>query len=548
MKNIRNVLITNGCLLLLYLFTSLVSFLVNAFSHSLFTNVLFIILSILFITYVGYHIGNAGQKHYLMCIAVMIFLFMMLRALKYGAFRNVDVMARHLWYAYYVPILFIPYFLFDLAVKLGKERDKKDNVILWGTGIVTSVLAVLVMTNDMHRTAFAFRPNFENWDGDYSHGILYVIVVVWVAALLIASFAVLIKKCRISVGKKYFWIAFLPIILGIVWTGMDILDVLPMVNGHNVGNEFPETFCFMIVGFILSCVKIGLIPANDQYASLLKQTSIPAHISDYNGKVVYKSISSVKMPENLMPKAGNSITVDDSVVRTISIPGGTVTWCEDISELNRLNESLSEIHDKLTEENELHQLRNRLKEENLSLDEKNKLYDTIARAVRPQSEQIARLAEEAEKTPALFSHNMAHACFLNCFIKRYANLTLIARENENIHVAELELAVAESLRYLKNMGVVTVVVGFSETQMVAKGLICAYKIIENTLEENLSYLRGVQAIFYQTGNVLCRIVMEGANFARIEKLDRPHKGGIVCAVSGDEDMSYLDIILAKEAT
>ena len=187
---------------------------------------------------------------------------------------------------------------------------------------------------------------------------------------------------------------------------MDILDVLPMVNGHNVGNEFPETFCFMIVGFILSCVKIGLIPANDQYASLLKQTSIPAHISDYNGKVVYKSISSVKMPENLMPKAGNSITVDDSIVRTISIPGGTVTWCEDVSELNRLNESLSEIHDKLTEENELHQLRNRLKEENLSLDEKNKLYDTIARAVRPQSEQIARLAEEAEKTPALFSRNI----------------------------------------------------------------------------------------------------------------------------------------------
>ena len=182
------------------------------------------------------------------------------------------------------------------------------------------------------------------------------------------------------------------------------------------------------------------------------------------------------------------------------------------------------------------------------MDEKNKLYDTIARAVRPQSEQIARLAEEAEKTPALFSHNMAHACFLNCFIKRYANLTLIARENENIAVAELELAVAESLRYLKNMGVVTVVVGFSETQMVAEGLICAYKIIENTLEENLSYLRGVQAIFYQTGNVLCRIVMEGANFARIEKLNRPHKGGIVCAVRGDEDMSYLDIILEEEAT
>ena len=207
MKNIRNVLITNGCLLLLYFFTALVSVLSYAVSFSLLTNVCFIILSILFITYVGYHIGNAGQKHYLMCIAVMIFLFMMLRALKYGAFRNVDVMARHLWYAYYIPILFIPYFLFDLALKLGKERDKKDNVILWSTGIVTSVLAVLVMTNDMHQTAFAFRPNFENWYWDYSYSILYVIVVTWVAALLVASFAVMIKKCRISVGKKYFWIA-----------------------------------------------------------------------------------------------------------------------------------------------------------------------------------------------------------------------------------------------------------------------------------------------------------------------------------------------------
>lgn len=548
MKDIRNVLTTNACLLLLYFFTDLVSFSNDVFSLSLFTNVCFIILSILFITYVGYHIGNAGQKHYLMCIAVMIFLFMMLRGLKYGAFRNVDFIARHLWYAYYVPILFIPYFLFALAMKLGKERDKKENVILCGTGIATGVLAVLVMTNDMHRTAFAFRPNFENWDGDYSHGILYMFVVVWVAALLIASFAVLIKKCRISVGKKYFWIAFLPIIFGVVWLGMDILDFLPMVNGHNVGNEFPETFCFMIVGFVLSCVKIGLIPANDQYASLLKQTSIPAHISDYNGSIVYKSISSVKMPETPMPGVGNGVTVGDSVVRTVSIPGGTVTWCEDISELNRLNESLSEIHEKLKEENELHQRRNRLKEENLSLDEKNRLYDTIARAVRPQSEKIARLAEEAAKNPALFSRNMAHACFLNCFIKRYANLSLIARENENIAVAELELAVAESLRYLKNMGVITVVVGFSETKTTAKGLIYAYKTIENAFEENLTHLRGVQAIFYQTGSRVCRIAMEGVAFTSIEKLDGAHKGGIVFAVSGDEDISYLDIILEEEAT
>lgn len=548
MKNIRNVLTVNACLLLLYFFTDLVSFSNDVFSFSLFTNVVFIILSILFITYVGYHIGNAGQKHYLTCIAVMIFLFMMLRALKYGAFRNVEVMARHLWYAYYVPILFIPYFLFDLAVKLGKERSKKDDVIMWGTGIVSSVLAVLVMTNDMHQMAFAFRPNFENWDGDYSHGILYIIVAVWVAALLIASFAILIKKCRISVGKRYFWITLLPIIFGVVWLAMDILDVLPMVNGHNVGNEFPETFCFMIVGFVLSCVKIGLIPANDHYASLLKQTSISAQISDYNGNIVYKSISSIKIPEKPMPSAGNSVTVGDSVVRTVSIPGGTVTWCEDISELNRLNESLSEIHEKLKEENELHQRRNRLKEENLSLDEKNKLYDSIAYAVRPQSEEIARLADEAAKNPELFSHNMAHACFLNCFIKRYANLTLIARESENIAVAELELAIAESLRYLKNMGVVTVVVGFSETQTTAEGLIFAYKIIENALEENLSYLRGVQAIFYQTGNLVCRIAMEGVAFARIEKLDGVHKGGIVFAVSGDEDISYLDIILKEEAT
>lgn len=547
MKNIRNVLTTNACLLLLYFFTALVSFSNDVFSFSLFTNVCFIILSILFITYVGYHISSVGQKQYLMCIAVMIFLFMILRGLKYGAFRNVDIIARHLWYAYYIPILFIPYFLFALALKLGKERNKKDDVILWGTGIVTSVLAVLVMTNDMHQIAFTFRPNFENWDGNYSHGILYVIVAVWVAVLLTASFAILIKKCRISVGKKYFWIAFLPIIFGVVWLGMDILDVLPMLNGHNVGNEFPETFCFMIVGFILSCVKIGLIPANDHYASLLKQTSIPAEIYDYNGSIVYKSISSVKMPKNTMPSAGNSITVGDSVVRTVSIPGGTVTWCEDISELNHLNATLSEIHEKLIEEKELQQRRNRLKEENLSLDEKNQLYDTIARDVRSQSEDIARLAENAESNPALFSRNMAHACFLNCFIKRYANLTLIARENENIPVAELELAVAESLRYLKNMGIVTVVVGFSEMQTTAEGLICAYKTIENALEENLSYLRGVQAIFYQTGNLVCRIAMEGVSFARIEKLDGEHKGGIIFAVSGDEDMSYLDIIL-KEAT
>ena len=72
------------------------------------SGIIFLFLSILLILYIFIHISYTKQKICLLSICFLILLLMVFRALKYGGFSQIDVIARHLWYLYYFPTLFIP--------------------------------------------------------------------------------------------------------------------------------------------------------------------------------------------------------------------------------------------------------------------------------------------------------------------------------------------------------------------------------------------------------------------------------------------------------
>lgn len=50
----------------------------------------------------------------------------------------------------------------------------------WGlTAVITAVVVLLVLTNDLHQQVFRFQPGFANWYVDYSYGQVFPIVTVW---------------------------------------------------------------------------------------------------------------------------------------------------------------------------------------------------------------------------------------------------------------------------------------------------------------------------------------------------------------------------------
>lgn len=89
----------------------------------------------------------------------------------------------------------------------------------------------------------------------------------------------------------------------------------------------------------------------------------------------------------------------------------------------------------LSEEKELIRIDNELKEKQAKINEKSKVYDEIAVKVYKQSLEIEKLSKEAKEKPELFEQNMAKICVYAAYIKRLANLILLAADNDKIKKA-----------------------------------------------------------------------------------------------------------------
>ncbi|MBR1690660.1 MAG: hypothetical protein IJ713_07795 [Oscillibacter sp.] len=142
-----------------------------------------------------------------------------------------------------------------------------------------------------------------------------------------------------------------------------------------------------------------------------------------------------------------TVMLDDNTrLHRKAVSGGFVYWQDDITQLNHINAELAEMGEHLAEETELLRLENELHEERAIIEARSRTYDIIAAEVLPQSRKIAALCAEAERDPSRFDGNMKAVCLLGAYIKRYANLSLIAADHTEVETEELYLAISESLR------------------------------------------------------------------------------------------------------
>ena len=87
--------------------------------------------------------------------AVLLIIWMVVRSAKYFIFWQPDAV-RYLWYLFYLPMLFVPMLALLIAMSLGKPDEykfPKGMSVLW---IISGVLLLLVLTNDLHQFVFIY--------------------------------------------------------------------------------------------------------------------------------------------------------------------------------------------------------------------------------------------------------------------------------------------------------------------------------------------------------------------------------------------------------
>lgn len=435
-------------------------------------------------------------------IVSFMLMYILIGAAKHGVFLDNGFASRFLWYLYYVPQIFATFLAFIIAFRVGKKEEYKLSKIFGLLLAVGVIIVIGYLTNDIHQLAFRFNPGFVEWDQQYGWGPLFYVSTVWIYFFLIASVIILSIKCR-AVDKKKAWLPIFWLLVGSLYILSDYIIDLWDVAPFNL----PETHCFILIAMLESSMRIGILPSNSAYGEIISQSSAAFQIADFKNKVIYGSDNAITLSEGQMEAAKqNNIMIDkNTLLLSESITGGYVYWTEDMTAINDMNEQLSQISERLSEEGDLLRAENEIRAQRAKIAEQTRLYDSISLFIKPQLEKISELIEAQGD----FRKNVTQICILNCYVKRRSNLALLKDRNPSFSSEELFLSLKESSEYVKLYGGVSDVYAEGSADIPSEVLLFCFDLWQGVIEDIIPELYALTAkISFIRDEFVFRITVE----------------------------------------
>lgn len=448
------------------------------------------------------------QKAYLIATACMILLLHSLQILKYNLSGDSDTVRRYIWYLYYVPLTLASLFSAFTAIRVGKsETDPPDRKSFFFTALA-AVIIVAVLTNDTHQLMFRFYDGMADWDHTYTRGPIFYVQSLFAYGMILYSLVTAIRKCTVASSRKRAAVPLISVAVGFV--------LLLIFYGETSGGKkifgiefftFQMIWGAMFVLFWESCIRVGLVPSNNDYEKIFESASIGATITDLDGNVLYRSKNSVQPDEDMILDGSDFTAILKGTTKLygMRIRGGYVYWQEDIERHLAINNELYEAAERLREENDILAQENDLKAEQVRTETTNRLYDAIASKVRPQTLKVERLLGEAREREDDFDSKISEAAICLAYIKRTANLELMRQKSERIGAADLQIAVRESMEYAAISGMSCDARLEVDGEVDASDLCGAYDLIEEILENGYDITAALMVWIYVKDGLSLRI-------------------------------------------
>ncbi len=393
-------------------------------------------------------------RRHLMASAAFAVFWLVVRTIKYFFITDPNVM-RYLWYCYYIPMLFVPLMALFISMSLGKSesfRLPRWTLLLY---VPTALLALLVLTNDLHTLVFTFPEDELIWtDRRNGYGVGCVIVIGWIAICLIAALVRMIMKCRMPRSRRVLILPFIPLSVAFTYAILyaSRIEWLMIIAG-----DFTVFQCVMGVAIFESCILCGLIQSNMDYDGLFYATTISARITDTNFETVNASSSALPVSREAMTEAltGARRIDRDTILKGNPIRNGYAFWNENVKELQDTLDELLMTRDELRDTGDVLKAEAEQKARLLRIAEENRLYDMIEKQTAPQISLLhgmlerIRAADDASACRELLGRIVA----VGTYIKRRSNLIFIARQKGTVDAGELELCLRESAASLELCGI-----------------------------------------------------------------------------------------------
>ena len=260
-----------------------------------FITLLFAILFTMWTIRLYYKLYDKKTRRYILFIGILIVFWMLIRIIK-GVTLDINI-ERICWYLYYLPLIFIPTLFYVCSNSLLSKMNKTRKIFIY---LISSILLILVLTNDFHELVFKFN-NGIYFHNDYNHYIGYYLIFIWIFYLFGGGMIKLaINRLKIKKDLKVF-LPLVVLLLGLIYTYLYILDV-PHIRETNMS----------IVNSVLICLGIeiafylDLIPNNKKYIQKFFNSNLDMAIISLDGKTKYTTCSFKVIPNFILDDIKNN--------------------------------------------------------------------------------------------------------------------------------------------------------------------------------------------------------------------------------------------------
>ncbi len=426
-------------------------------------------------------------------IVGLLLLLLFTQTLKYEFVLNDTTPSRYLWYAYYVPISFVPTLLFLSTLYMGRQQNEAIDRRWYLLLAVPVILSALILTNDFHQLAFRFDYDLVGGVGvynesKYSHNVVFYSVWVWSALMAISC---LVATRRTFARAKLGLTTVMPFIVIVLMVCLlPLFGPVTHIPALRTAFQYPDITCILSVAFMEAMVMAGLFPANEGYGAIWQASSLRGGFVDSRGGLVNVAQDAPAVTPAQVEQALEQPVVlegGDDLLVAHRVVGGTAFWVRDLSTVHALRERLEDLGDSLAQERSMLEAENELVQSREALAQRQNL---VERVVENTADQLATLEAMLDSMPEEgeeFLAAMHRAAVFAAYIKRCANLTLLG-EGGLVDTRELALALRESAECLRALGVEVELRLDSVGKILADDALRAYAAFEEAVEESLMSL------------------------------------------------------------
>lgn len=438
-------------------------------------------------------------------IVALLLQLLFTQTFKYEFVLNGTALSRHLWYAYYVPISFVPTLLFLSTLYMGRPQNEAVDQRWYCLLIVPAVLTTLMLTNDMHQLAFRFDNDLTAGvynESEYSHNVVFYAVWVWAALMAISCLLVTRRTfARAKLGLS----TIAPVLVIVLMVCLlPLFGPVTHIPALRTAFEFPDITCILSVAFMEAMVMAGFVPVNEGYGDIWRASSLRGGFVDSHGNLVNVAEGApVVTPAQVEQALEQPVALEggDDLLVAHRVAGGAAFWVRDLSTVHALRERLEDLGDSLVQERSMLAAENELAHSREALVQRQRLVEHVVENTADQLATLEAMLDSMPEDDEEFLTAMRRAAVFAAYIKRCSNITLLG-EGGLVDTRELALALRESAECLRALGAEVDLHLDPVGRILADDALRAYTAFEEAVEESLMSLSRVYISIGHANEVL----------------------------------------------